>query len=331
MYTSSIILVILWAHWLWVSLGLDAPVDHTIVGRWGYSYTWASLEETISIMYRDPWSIPSCHTYAHTIGNRALEQYGFTGAMNLIGTREGDEFNNCIQWYLHGVVEEYISEELPLWVDAIELCATWKVSFLSIYERHCIHGIGHGYLLSTWRNVAHAIGYCDTLDTDLIREDCYSWVWMEYFWWEPYHAKQLSLGWNRDDPVAACIGFSNMSQRPYCLYYMYLARFRYAPKEGYEGILSVCRDDRLTTTDRGYCVMWMWRGLIGKMSDPQVQSLYDRMLTTERPYFLHGMIGTVRTNPSLYRTVRACVSHSWTSTCLAEVRRQKVSPYYIVP
>ena len=117
----------------------------------------AALSETDDYVARD------CHQVVHDLGNDAAEHYGDVG---IALTYEGSP---CWSGYYHGVVEYAISQfnGTELFDEMPGICTTaageTEEERYSFTHYNCVHGLGHGVMLTTDGDLFGSIPYCETL------------------------------------------------------------------------------------------------------------------------------------------------------------------------
>jgi hypothetical protein len=143
----------------------------------------------------------SCHRIAHTIGSASLARYKGDVARTFA---EGS--SSCFSGYYHGVLERSLAnvrsyEVGPLSKIARGLCAGLPRDEESWLVLNCLHGLGHGLMISTGYSLPLALDVCRRLQTEMDRMACKGGTFMENL--------STSYGvrspWLRDDdPVYPC-------------------------------------------------------------------------------------------------------------------------------
>ena len=116
-----------------------------------------------------------CHRIAHYMGAAALARYeGDVGKAFSHGSA------SCWSGYYHGILE-WSFEGVPgerLGIVARELCSEVREqgTFLT-YQ--CVHGLGHGLMITTGYELPDALGACAELQTSWDRKSCRGGVFME--------------------------------------------------------------------------------------------------------------------------------------------------------
>jgi hypothetical protein len=146
-------------------------------------------------------SDPACHRVVHTIGSAALARNrGDVGRTFAQGSA------SCWSGYYHGVLERalvgvrgYQPEKLA--EVSRGLCDDAGVRAVVWVAYQCLHGLGHGLMITTGYDLPLALAVCNRLAADWDQESCKGGVFMENM--------STSYGvrsrWVRDeDPVYPC-------------------------------------------------------------------------------------------------------------------------------
>lgn len=131
------------------------------------------------LMHTDRRVAPFCHGLAHEIGHAALRTYGFSDAVAV-----HDDL--CGSGYIHGIVEQALTEESDLIAAAVRYCGEGNPV--------CYHGVGHGFMAALGNDAAVALARCAELPEAMARIKCSEGVFMEHFSPEGSpHAVELDL------------------------------------------------------------------------------------------------------------------------------------------
>ena len=143
----------------------------------------------------------ACHRVVHTIGAAALARYGGNVARTFA---EGSSM--CWSGYYHGVLERALLnvesyEPVTLGRVAGRLCRDAVAHMTPWVAYQCLHGLGHGLMITTGLQLPLALDVCRQLARRWDRDACKSGVFMEN--------NQSSYGfrsrWLRDDdPLYPC-------------------------------------------------------------------------------------------------------------------------------
>ncbi len=146
-------------------------------------------------------SDPACHRVAHTIGSAA-----FARNRGNVARTFANGSATCWSGYYHGVLERalldvrgYQPERLA--AVARDLCDDREVRTVAWLAYQCLHGLGHGLMITTGYDLPRSLRVCNRLGGSWDRESCKGGVFMENI--------STSYGfrsrWLRDDdPVYPC-------------------------------------------------------------------------------------------------------------------------------
>jgi hypothetical protein len=144
---------------------------------------------------------PGCHRVAHAIGAASLARYEGNVARTFA---EGSSY--CWSGYYHGVLERSLvnvpsRKANDLGAVARSLCGDDQVRAVTWLAYQCLHGLGHGLMITTGLSLPRSLQVCKSLATDWDRESCKGGVFMENL--SPAFGVQSR--WLRDDdPVYPC-------------------------------------------------------------------------------------------------------------------------------
>jgi hypothetical protein len=144
---------------------------------------------------------PNCHRIVHMIGAAALTRNEGNVAKTFA---EGS--STCWSGYYHGVLvrafqDVHSFDAGTLGAKSRALCADRQVRESSWLSYQCLHGLGHGLMITTGYRLPLSLDVCRQLGTDWDRTSCKGGVFMENF--------VTSFGgqspWVRDDdPLYPC-------------------------------------------------------------------------------------------------------------------------------
>jgi hypothetical protein len=122
---------------------------------------------------------PSCHRITHTIGSAVLARNKGNVARTFA---EGS--SSCWSGYYHGVLERAFSklksdDARALGAKARGLCSTGKVRASSWLNYQCLHGLGHGLMITTGYALPLTLDVCNELTTAFAQTSCKGGVFME--------------------------------------------------------------------------------------------------------------------------------------------------------
>jgi hypothetical protein len=143
----------------------------------------------------------SCHRIAHIIGSASLARYdGNVGRTFAEGT------SDCFSGYYHGVLERSLVNVKSYKASALGavargLCTGAEVRAIVELEYHCLHGLGHGLMITTGYELPVSLAVCDHLGGTWAVRACNGGVFMENF----FSSYGVQSRWVReDDPVYPC-------------------------------------------------------------------------------------------------------------------------------
>jgi hypothetical protein len=142
-----------------------------------------------------------CHRIAHNIGSAALARYEGD-----VGRTFADGSSTCASGYYHGVLSRALVNVKSFAASALgavsrKLCSSDEVRAVAELEYQCLHGLGHGLMITTGYDLPKSLAVCDRLRGEWEATSCNGGVFMENFF-TSYGAQS---GWVRDDdPVYPC-------------------------------------------------------------------------------------------------------------------------------
>jgi hypothetical protein len=121
----------------------------------------------------------ACHRVAHMIGSASLARFGGD-----VGRTFAAGSSNCASGYYHGVLERSLVNVRSYQVSALgavarSLCTGKQVRAVAELEYQCLHGLGHGLMITTGYNLPTALQVCDHLRGDWEATSCNGGVFME--------------------------------------------------------------------------------------------------------------------------------------------------------
>jgi hypothetical protein len=144
---------------------------------------------------------PNCHRITHMIGAAALTRNDGNVAKTF-----AEGASTCWSGYYHGVLVRAFQDVHTFDADTLgaksrRLCAARQVRDSSWLSYQCLHGLGHGLMITTGYRLPLSLDVCRRLATDWDRTSCKGGVFMENF--------VTSFGgqspWVRDDdPLYPC-------------------------------------------------------------------------------------------------------------------------------
>jgi hypothetical protein len=143
---------------------------------------------------------PACHGVVHTIGAATLTRNGGDVARTFA---EGSSL--CWSGYYHGILERSlldVGSSRPVALRAVSqtLCDEVIERETPWVAYQCLHGLGHGLMISTALDLPASLDTCRRLSTRWKREVCRSGVFMENVW----PAFGVSPWLRDDEPLYPC-------------------------------------------------------------------------------------------------------------------------------
>lgn len=144
---------------------------------------------------------PSCHRVVHAIGAASLARYEGNVARTFA---EGS--SSCWSGYYHGILERslvQVKSRAPETLGRVArgLCDDRSVRRIAWLAYQCLHGLGHGLMLSTGLDLPRSLDACRRLSTNWDRTSCKGGVFMENI----STSYGVQSRWVRDDdPVYPC-------------------------------------------------------------------------------------------------------------------------------
>jgi len=125
------------------------------------------------------FSDPNCHRVAHAIGSASLARNKGNVARTFA---QGS--SSCFSGYYHGVLERSLIgvrgyEPETLGAVVRELCRDVKQNSSVWLAYQCLHGLGHGLMITTGYTLPLSLKACDRLATSWERTSCNGGVFME--------------------------------------------------------------------------------------------------------------------------------------------------------
>jgi hypothetical protein len=147
----------------------------------------------------DPNVESNCHRIAHTIGSATLARFdGNVGRAFTAGSAI------CSSGYYHGLLERAfagISSDEELARSAGRICDEAEITRTTYFHYQCIHGLGHGLMITTAYDLPYSLSVCDRLATPWAQVSCTGGVFMENI----SSSYGFESRWLRDDdPVYPC-------------------------------------------------------------------------------------------------------------------------------
>ncbi len=179
-----------------------------------------------------------CHRIAHKIGSAALvRDHGNIPEAFAAGS------SICWSGYYHGILERAfygISTQAGLIKAARRVCTSPSLQRNQWLLYQCVHGLGHGLMISTGYDLPFALHVCDKLQTSWDQTSCTGGVYME----NVNAANGTSIGfktpWVRsNDLVYPCDAPVAKGHELYC-YLMVTSRILAANGYDFKGAARIC-------------------------------------------------------------------------------------------
>jgi hypothetical protein len=151
--------------------------------------------------YYGDFSDPGCHRVAHAIGSASLARNKGDVAKTFA---EGSA--SCFSGYYHGVLERSLLSVKSYGPNALgavirDLCAGAAMRSSMWLTGQCVHGLGHGLMITTGYDLPLSLKVCDRLRLRWERTGCNGGVFMENI----ASSYGFKSRWLRDDdPVYPC-------------------------------------------------------------------------------------------------------------------------------
>jgi hypothetical protein len=179
-----------------------------------------------------------CHRIAHKIGSASLvRDHGNIPEAFAAGS------SICWSGYYHGILERAfygISTETGLIKAARRVCASPGLQRDQWLLYQCVHGLGHGLMISTGYDLPFALRVCDKLQTSWDQTSCTGGVYMENI----NAANGTSIGFKTtwvkpNDLVYPCDAKVTKGHRLYC-YLMVTSRILAANGYNWSATATIC-------------------------------------------------------------------------------------------
>jgi copper chaperone CopZ len=143
----------------------------------------------------------ACHRIVHIIGAASLARYEGN-----VGRTFAEGSSTCASGYYHGVLERSLVNVRSRAASVLGgivrgLCSDPEVRANAELEYQCLHGLGHGLMITTGYDLPVSLRVCDHLRTDDEATSCNGGVFMENI----STSYGVQSRWVReDDPVYPC-------------------------------------------------------------------------------------------------------------------------------
>jgi hypothetical protein len=182
----------------------------------------------------DPKVESDCHRIVHTIGSASLARFeGNVGEAFVNGS------SSCWSGYYHGILERAftgVSEKSGLIRVARGVCEGEDVRATTWLAYQCVHGLGHGLMITSSYDLPFSLSVCDRLSTAWDQVSCTGGVFMENIS-SSYGVKSR---WLRDDNLVYPCNTVAARHKQYC-YLMVTSRILQANRYDWKQAARLCR------------------------------------------------------------------------------------------
>jgi hypothetical protein len=179
----------------------------------------------------------NCHRIAHMIGSASLARLN-----GKVGQAFAEGSSSCWSGYYHGILEHAFLELKtfePKEVAALSqrLCADPEVRRVSWLAYQCVHGLGHGLMLTSGLDLPLSLEICNLLATDWDQQSCKGGVFMENIN-ASYGTKSQ---WLKDSDLVYPCNAIKEKDKLYC-YLMVTSRILNANGYNWDATAKLCAD-----------------------------------------------------------------------------------------
>jgi hypothetical protein len=182
----------------------------------------------------DPKVESDCHRIAHTIGSASLARFeGNVGEAFVNGS------SSCWSGYYHGILERAftgVSEKSGLIRVARSVCDGEDVRATTWLAYQCVHGLGHGLMITSSYDLPFSLSVCDRLSTAWDQVSCTGGVFMENI----SSSYGFKSRWLRDDNLVYPCNTVATRHKQYC-YLMVTSRILQANGYDWKEAARLCR------------------------------------------------------------------------------------------
>jgi hypothetical protein len=152
----------------------------------------------------------NCHRIAHTIGSAALARFqGNVGEAFVNGS------SSCWSGYYHGILERAFvgaSTKSDVARVARGVCQGTEVRTTTWLAYQCVHGLGHGLMITSAYDLPFSLSVCDRLATSWDQVSCTGGVFMENI----SSSYGIKSRWLRDDNLVYPCNTVAERHKQYC-------------------------------------------------------------------------------------------------------------------
>ncbi|NJK46449.1 MAG: hypothetical protein HC933_21340 [Pleurocapsa sp. SU_196_0] len=178
----------------------------------------------------------NCHRIAHTIGSASLARLQDNVAKAFV---EGS--SSCWSGYYHGIVERAFLKLTSFEPDEVarvsaDICDDAEIRATSWIAYQCVHGLGHGLMITSGLDLPLALEICNKLATSWDQQSCQGGVFMENIS-TSYGTKSEYL---KDDDLIYPCNIVKENDKLYC-YLMVTSRILNANGYNWEQTAKLCQ------------------------------------------------------------------------------------------
>jgi hypothetical protein len=176
----------------------------------------------------------NCHRIVHTIGSASLARFeGNVGEAFVNGS------SSCWSGYYHGILERAftgVSEKSGLIRIARGVCEGTDVRATTWLAYQCVHGLGHGLMITSSYDLPFSLSVCDRLATTWDQVSCTGGVFMENI----SSSYGIKSRWLRDDNLVYPCNTVADRHKQYC-YLMVTSRILEANGYDWKEAVRLCK------------------------------------------------------------------------------------------
>jgi hypothetical protein len=178
----------------------------------------------------------NCHRIAHTIGSASLARLNEN-----VGKAFAEGSSSCWSGYYHGILEHAFLQLKSFEPDEVAkvsqaLCSDPEIRKTSWLAYQCVHGLGHGLMITSGLDLPLSLEICNKLETNWDQQSCQGGVFMENIS-TSYGTKSEYL---KDDDLIYPCNFVKENDKLYC-YLMVTSRILNANGYNWEATAKLCQ------------------------------------------------------------------------------------------
>jgi hypothetical protein len=183
----------------------------------------------------DPQVEGDCHRIAHTIGSASLARFqGDVGKAFVNGS------SSCWSGYYHGILERaFVGASTKSDVAGVArgVCEGADVRTTTWLAYQCVHGLGHGLMITSSYDLPFSLSVCDRLATSWDQISCTGGVFMENI----SSSYGIKSRWLRDDNLVYPCNTVKNRHKQYC-YLMVTSRILQANGYDWKAAARLCNE-----------------------------------------------------------------------------------------